>query len=388
MRRLGLGALVIGSAGGLLGVAACAASDAESVNPSNADGAAPEAGTKQDSGASDAGAQIEANAIVLVHAASFPAFRICFENASGDLPQPSTEVMPESNVVGVDVGTAVRFPPRSEMLGRAFVYLESYLRPLYTLEREGPTCGALLSGGTTKAAAIAVGEITTSLARGVHALVLGGCRDAISDPMASTARCGGDWDAATGNLRLRTIALPAYARADDTRLPVQLLQLSPSLDRSAAGRTLGVAFGSLDGGAASPPAPFVEGAVPFAVPVPNPPAQLTYTSNDLGSFATTGVFVTLGGPLGDGGAPVDAGGDSGARALVVAQSLAEIQRRSAPRSIPPDWFATAASYVLLSVGELDPRAADGGIDDDPRRALHLLAVPLATPDAGAADASP
>ena len=38
---------------------------------------------------------------------------------------------------------------------------------------------------------------------------------------------------------------------------------------------------------------------------------------------------------------------------------------------------------MLSVGDTDPRLGDGGHDDDPRRALHLLAVPLATPDAGA-----
>jgi hypothetical protein len=382
VRKLALATAVV--AGAVLAVAACALSDEEAAFAPVGDAAATpgEGGISSDAGG---GGQLEANAIVLVHAASFPAFRICFENAQDELPQPSADLMPESNVVGLDVGTALRFPARSEILGRAFVYLESSLRALYPLDGDGPTCAKLLTT-SIGAEALFVGEITESLARGVHALVLGGCRGTTADPTAGPERCGDDWSAASGNLRLRTIPLPAYARYDETRLPLQLLQLSPSLDRRAAGRALGLAVGTIDAGADALPTPIVEGAARLGVPVPTPPVQLAYAA-DLGSFATTGVFVTLGDTIGDAGAPLDAGQASEPRELVLAQSLADIQRRSSPRSVPPDWFATASSYVVVSLGDLDPRTADGGPDDDPRRALHLLAVPLGTPDAGiAADA--
>ena len=389
---LGIGAAT--AAGALLAVAALAAcsavatSDSQPVSPFDA--AAPEAGTAADGGApSDAaaltpGAVIQANALVLVHAASFPAFRMCFAGATGDLPQPSVDLMPDSNVVGVDVGTAVRLAARPEMLGHAFVFPELVLRPFYpSVGAPGPSCAKLLADSSISQYAVDVGAVTESVSSGVHALVLTGCRAASIDPMASKARCGADWDAATGNLALRTLTLVAYARAGDTRLPVQLVQLSPALQGVAEGRALGLAFGALDSGAPGGPEPFVEGAVPFGEAVPNPPAILDYSATDLASYATSGMFVTLGGPIDDAGMPT--GGDAGARQIVIAESLADIQKRSSPRSLPPDWFSVTSSYVVLSVGDTDPRLGDGGRDDDPRRALHLLAVPLATPDAGASN---
>lgn len=401
----------IGAASGmsaLLALAALAAcssitTTADSTPPILQDGGSFEAGTPQDGGRlADAGALspgggfVEANALVLVHAAAFPAFRMCFEGAAGDLPQPSVDLMPDSNVVGVDVGTAVRLAARPETLGHAFVFPESVLRPLYpTFGGPGPSCSQLLNSSPTNKSAVDVGVVTANVSSGVHALVLTGCRASSIDPVASKNRCGADWNAATGNLALTTLTLMAYARAGETRLPVQLVQLSPALERRAAGRALGLAFGALDGGGAGgaggAPVPFVEGAVPLGVPVPNPPAILDYAAADLGSYATSGIFVTLGGAIDDAGMPT--GVDAGARETLVVQSLADIQKRSSPRSLPPDWFSAASSYVVLSVGDTDPRLSDGGRDDDPRRALHLLAVPLATPDAGAstgttADAGP
>lgn len=389
---LGIG--VASSVGALLAyaalaaLAACASIATSDSQPSSfADGGARDAGSIADGGAfadaaaSTPGAFVEANALVLVHAASFPAFRMCFEGAPNDLPQPSVDLMPDSNVVGVDVGTAVRLAARPETLGHAFVFPESVLRPLYpTFGGPGPSCAQLLKNSQIDQSAVDVGAVTADVSSGVHALVLAGCRAASIDPVASKARCGADWDAATGNLALRTLTLMAYARAGDTRLPVQLVQLSPALEGVAQGRALGLAFGVLEAGA---PAPFVEGAVPFGEAVPNPPAILDYAATDLASYATSGMFVTLGGALDDAGMPT--GGDAGAREVVIAQSLADIQKRSSPRSLPPDWFSAASSYVVLSVGDTDPRLSDGGRDDDPRRPLHLLAVPLATPDAGASN---
>lgn len=390
------GAAAIGASALAASVAlvACGSALEDASATPNQDGGTPaDASTLRDSGiAADggaAGATIQANGIVLVHAASFPAFRVCFQGRAGDRPEPSTEVMPESNVVGVDVGTAVRLDPKIGVLGRAFVFAEADLRALYpTFGGDGPTCNTLLTTGIG-ASAIEVGEIEEDLSFGVHALVLTGCRGAAKDTLATTQRCGDDWEAKratpNGNLQLRVISLQAFQRLGTTRLSFQIVQLSPGLGRLAAGRAVGISFGALDTEGGAPPPPFVEGSLPFAKPVPNPPAVVDYTASDIGSYATSGVFVTLGGAVDDAGVTIDAGAEAGARELVFAQSLADIQKRSSPRSLPAEWFAVASSYVVISVGEPAPRLADGGADDDPRRALHLLAIPLAEPDSGARD---
>ena len=392
-RTLRNGAIVIACGLFAAALTACLASCSSSEATSGLGG---DGGPTSDSGSvapdgariADAGApRIEANAIVLVHAAAFPAFRICFKGALGDQPAPSVDLMPESNLVGVDVGTAVRLPARGGQLGRAYAVPEKDLRAFYpNVGVNGPTCGEMLDITSLQSAIVEVGDVTEDLLRGVHALVLAGCRPSSVDPTASVDRCGPDWTSAAGNLRLRTLSLMAYGRSGDTRLSVQLVQLSPSLQSTAEGLALGLGFGPIEAGA---PTPFVEGAVPFGKAVPDPPASLDYAAADVASYGASGVFVTLGGNVDDAGAPIlpEGGADASARQVVIAQSLADIQKRSAPRSLPADWFSIASSYVLLTVGDTDPRLDDGGRDDDPRRALHLLAIPLATPDAGAPDAA-
>src|SRR5262245_40618969 len=48
-----------------------------------------------------------ATGVLLVHAAGFPSFRLCFEHFPDQAPQPDENVMPEANVVGVEVGSLV-----------------------------------------------------------------------------------------------------------------------------------------------------------------------------------------------------------------------------------------------------------------------------------------
>ncbi len=392
MRKLTFCVLIAALAGGaVLAIVACSSSVLDSSSYPYQDGSTDGAFADGGPSALPGAPQLAVNGLVLVHAASFPAFRVCFENAQQDRPAPSTDVMPESNVVGVDVGTAVRLPAHPGVLGRAFVFPEISLRGLYPAfggAGIGPTCSQLLL--SNKGDATEVADISDDLSSGVHALILQGCRAAAADGAASTQRCGDDWTPSKGNLRLTDVPLLAFLRRRDMGgLPVQVLQLSPGLARKSAGRALGIGFGALDREGGAPPAPFIEGAVPFGKPVPNPPALLDYSSADLRAFATKGVFLTMGAPLNDAGLPTDAGAN-GPREVVLSQSLEDIQRRSASRSLPPDWFAVASSYVVLSVGDPDPRLVDGGPDDDARRALHLLAIPLAPPaDArdGGADAS-
>ncbi|MDB4942492.1 MAG: hypothetical protein JWP97_2026 [Labilithrix sp.] len=392
IRLLGLG-LFAAALGALGTLAACsAAGDAESIG-FGGDAAAGDAGPARDTDASIGAAPITVDALVLVHAARFPPFRICFENAPGERPWPDTDVMPSSNVVGIDQGAAVRLraPARPTELGRAFVFPEASIRILYPAfggTQEGPTCGQLLASSSPHVAdAVEVGTVDTYVGQGVHALVLEGCRPAAQDLGASTARCGASWAPGSGNLALRVVPLVAYDRpAGPGSFPLQLLQLSPSVTAASAGHVLGLTFGPLDAGDDALPEPLVEGQVPYASPVPDPPAVVKYDPDDLAGYATKGLFVTVGAPYDDAGVPVDAGPDA-ARRVIASESLEAIQRASSAQSLPTEWFAAASSYVLVSVGELDPRLDDGGATDAGARALHLLAIPLAAPDAGA-DAAP
>jgi hypothetical protein len=156
------------------GLAACSAltSADTTTSPFPGDAGFREGGPTNDGGSfSDAGTAVpgasfvEANALVLVHAASFPAFRVCFEGAAADLPQPSVDLMPDSNVVGVDVGTAVRLAARPETLGHAYVFPESVLRPLYPTfgGASGPSCALLLQNGSISKSAVDVGFVTADV---------------------------------------------------------------------------------------------------------------------------------------------------------------------------------------------------------------------------------
>jgi hypothetical protein len=83
-----------GAAGALLAFAACAASDLASDAPRTG---GPDASASSDSATHDSGDPapplLEADIVLLVHAASLPAFRICLEHAGKDLPQPSDELL-------------------------------------------------------------------------------------------------------------------------------------------------------------------------------------------------------------------------------------------------------------------------------------------------------
>ena len=97
-------------------------------------------------------------------------------------------------------------------------------------------------------------NLTSDISSGLHALILQGCRPLALDPQASTVRCGETWTPATGNLRLEDLKLTAFMRRpEQPGLPVQLVQLSPSLARLSAGRALGIAFGVLDHDGGAPP---------------------------------------------------------------------------------------------------------------------------------------
>lgn len=318
---------------GLLVSVAIAAASACGSEESGFGPAGPDAASPDGASAGDAAAlPVSANAWVLVHAAAFPPFRLCFADRARDQPLPSAQLMPDSNVVGVDVGSAVRLDPLRGPLGKVYVLPEPSIRAAYpTGGGAGPTCEQLLSS-SLGAEAVEVADLTQELSSGVHLLVLGGCRPAALDPAGSVARCGPSWTPEAGNLRLDVVPLTPFPRVASA-LPVQAVQLSPALASRAAGRAIALGFGELDAGA---PDPLVEGDLPLGVPAPEQPVLVPFDAADGGAYASHGVFVMLGAGTGDAGSP-DASADGGAREVLLARSLAEIQRLSAPADTPLAW---------------------------------------------------
>jgi hypothetical protein len=114
----------------------------------------------------------------------------------------------------------------------------------------------------------------------------------------------------------------------------------------------------------------------FGEASPSTPAQLPLASENQAIYETTGFRVSL----------VDKA-DGGAPTKLLDESLARIQKLSSPHDVPPSYYATASNYALLLLGDPDAKLQDGGPDTDDRRALHLLAVPVISPEAadGGAD---
>lgn len=344
---------------GIAAVVACGSADSESAfgNPSASSDAGGTSSSSSGGFGNDAGAAadasiIPANGIVIVHAASFGAFRLCFEKQEQRRPIPSADLLPESNLVGVDVGSVVRIDPIPGSPGKIWAFAVDDIAQYYAPGQAGPTCKDLLKSAAF-GDAHEVGTINDNLSAGVHLLVLRG---------------------SVGNqLRIEKISLTAFNRMPQT-LPVQVLHLAQNLESLAGNRKIGVIADALDGGDSGP---FIEGTFEAGVPFPTMPFELDYNPDDEGQYATSGFMVTLGAPL-DAGADA---GDAGPRKVILAQSLADIQRLSAPRALPEPWFNAGSSYVLLLLG--NAQEADANADELER--LHFLAVPLksaASSDAG------
>jgi hypothetical protein len=316
------------------------------------------------------------NAVILVHAAKSQAFRLCFESELDRRPQPDSQVMPQANVVGVEVGSAVRIGPLSGAPGQIYLFEEPLIRasyPQFGGAGVGPTCRQLLASQQLGKLAIPLGAVTTDLSHGVHLLVARGCPANTPGNTYSAAECGAGWDAAKGNLGVTELTLSGSVRADNNTLPTQVVNLSQALESERAGRQVAVTFGDLTAAGAGL-ASVVTDPPLFGAPAPSVPANLSYASSDLAIYESVGFRVQLTGPGGDGGAP----------AHLVDESLARIQKLSSPLDLPPTYYAAASNYALLMLGDPNAAPPDGGAGDD-RRSLHFLAVPVIAPkgDAGA-----
>jgi hypothetical protein len=282
--------------------------------------------------------------------------------------------MPQANVVGVEVGSAVRLGPLSGAPGQIYLFEEPLIRasyPQFGGAGVGPTCRQLLASPQLGKLAIPLGEVTTDLSHGVHLLVVRGCPANTPGNTYSVAECGAAWDGGAGDLGITEITLLGNRRPGDSTLPTQVVNLSQPLESERAGRQVAITFGDLTAPDASL-ASVVTNPPLFGAPAPSAPAMLSYASSDIAIYESVGFRVQL------------AAADGGAATHLVDESLARIQKLSSPLELPPTYYAAASNYALLMLGDPNAVPPDGGVGDD-RRSLHFLAVPVIAPkdDAGA-----
>lgn len=315
----------------------------------------------------DAGTGTETG-VVILHAAAFPAFRLCFENYPELQPQPDRAVMPEANVVGVEVGSVVRVAPLDKPPGNVYVVLQRSVvaGPGAT---EAKTCGELFENNTLVRDIHyhVAGRLEEPLGVGrVDLLAISGCgaRSVIGSLGVPEEECGPEWDPTSGSLVARTLALHPTGAASVRSLPVQVVHMAPLLEaKRQPGEQIEVTFGLLDAGT-GPLAQEVASSPPLFDA--SPPVTLNLDQTDAKTYGTHGFRVALRAP------------DAGV-AFSVDQTLAQIQELSTPRAVATTYYLAASSYALLLVGDprVTPTSADGGSTlERARRSVHLLAVPI------------
>lgn len=306
--------------------------------------------------------------VVVVHAARFGAFRLCFQNYPDLEPQPDAKAMPEANVVGLDVGTAVRLDPLASAPGEVYVIDERAVRT--TVGSRGVKCRDRICAGGAKCIRENIDYFKTPPvnegvgATAVSVLAITGCPNRLT-PGASPATCGASWQPETGNFVARAFALRGASTAGGGT-PFQLVHLASDLERRrGAGEVLSITFGPLGG------AHKTELARDPKIDAVTDPRPILLDGSEP-SYARDGFRVSV--VAGDGGADASFSTES---------SLAQIQKMSSPRSVAPDYYTAGASYALVLLG--DPAESEKGDAGDPFRAVHMLAVPVVEPSDGGAD---
>jgi hypothetical protein len=339
---------------------------------------APDGGFAADSSGADSGVAIKSG-VVLLHAAAFPSFRLCFANYPSAKPMPDRTLMPQSNVVGVESGSAVRIDPLPIAPGMVYVFNESKIRVRPNSDLDQPCGNLLASSSLTKGFEyLEAGELTEALGVDkVSLLAITGCGNdsylgllGLEGPECDPAWASHPEWVRAGSLRARTLTLFPSEPPTETDLAVQLFHLSEPVEQLRGSSPLRVSFGTFfDAGADAPLAQSVGTPVFFDAGA--------VTRLSLGDGGGDGIFASHGFRILYG-----AGSDAG---IVVDQTLAEVQRLSAPSSLPTTYFDADSSYALLLLGDpRAPRLIDGGLNPTfPLRSVHLLAIPIRSPeDAG------
>lgn len=339
------------------------------------------------------GARDSSKGLILVHGSpNLPAFRLCFGTLSpsgylmgsstGIRPLPDRDLMPDSNVVGVEIGSAVRLKPLQgpdltvDATAHAFAIPEVYVRPGGSTDLP---CSARICPTTSSGTCLPkdpqvpgqrgfydLGQLPAGATQeNVQLLAVHGCVAGSVDGGAGATSCGAGYDPLVGNAQLDLLPLTAYKTETPAQFFVQVAQLSGAV----VGTALSVRFGDLAGKKED-----IALSADFGQIAPAGSPQIFELDRSApGIYASTGFDITFG-------------------QQVFAKSLAEIQLVTAPQAVPDDLYSAKSNFVLLLLG--DPALSDGSGNalspmTEPGLLLHLLVVPVGQPvesDAGTADA--
>lgn len=284
--------------------------------------------------------------VVLVHASyNLPPARVCFDDRPELRPLPDDKLMPRSNLVGLDVGTAVRLPslrgttpPTSRTMT---IYAESVLRaagPTITCYDLDPKKNlALVENKNFWRIPITASPFTD---KGITVIALEGCVGDGSAQLGPT-RCGVTFEsAAKSNLRATTYHFTAPQTGG---VHARALIVSDALRSSASTPTL--AYGELG----------------------NKATRTPFTWQKTSSFSTE---LALDVP--DRADAFEAYGFVGtSKNGDLEQSLAATQELSDPSELPRVLFGGPSNLAVLLLG-------DPSIDSktDPARGFHAVTVPI------------
>ncbi len=373
--------------------------------------------TSNPSGSGGAVNDSSVSGIIAIHASrNLPAFRLCFPDQANILPLPDDKLMPNANVVGVDIGAAVHIgsfattgkgsgasvgidggpydagstapvdggdgggdggdgggdagvkmtdasAPSGDVVHVIEEKLARQFYPQGTDASAWPNCGPLVQvlrqngyeghGLYTVQSVDTVGATTlTNGAGGVNLIVIEGCSP---DPTLDTTACGDTFTPALGNLRYRIVpSLNTYKPSSvmPGKFPVQTMLLSPRV-KASVGAMQTVTF------TFGRLADNTGAALPLSStsPVPVMPKELDFMAADAGDYDSFGFALHY-------------AGDAG-----LSQSLATIQSQSSPRDLPQSFYLLPSNFVILIVG--DPTAPPSAAG--PGASLHFLAVPVRDP---------
>jgi hypothetical protein len=374
------------------GAAACAASaDAafgtNGESPSGKDDGGSPMGSSGAS-SSSGGSTPDVDGVIAVHASrNLPAFRLCFSNRPGINPLPDSKLMPQSNVVGVEVGSAVHIgelrlhvqdfpdggspkdgggatdaasadsgPAPTADAGpgtKAYVFREDVLR------FRSQVCGDLLKDPSLKAGTdywpVDFPSNTTVFSnQGVYLIAVEGCVANAGDPQLSADTCGQPFTAGQSNLRINVQSLSAPKNPGGAFFAQVLVLSDPVRAAIRKKQTANVYFGQLDGKLDR----FDQNNALLENGPPQPrdvPQQFAFPGDQLDSYQKYGIRAEI------------AQGK-------VDQTLARTQELTQPALLPTEFYRLPSNFVVLLLG--DPAIAQTEVG----RSLHFLAIPVRDPD--------
>lgn len=368
--------------------------------------------------------------IIAVHASrNLPAFRLCFPRQMSVLPLPDDKLMPNANVVGVDVGAAVHIGTLSTTLGgdTSPVGIDG---GAYDAGSTAPIDGGASDGGNVSdasapkdAGSVDAGPPSTEVVYVIEEKLArqfypqgtdAGSWPACSSLVAVLQQNGYEGHGLYTARSADAIGADILGDANTNPLGVNLIVIEgclpdPTLDTKACGDTFTQSQGNLRYRIVPhlttlTPASVVPGKFPVQAMLLSPRVKASVDAMQTVTFSfgpKAGTEGSISLPSLQYGAPVPSPNPQQLDFMASAsdydnygfrlnyggstlfQSLTDIQSQSSPRDLPQSFYLLPSNFVVLIVGDpMAPKAAAG-----PGASLHFLAVPVRDPstlaDAGA-----